>query len=602
MEFFQMCFDSGLIPDIWRQALIFPIPKDPKKDKRVPLNFRGISLLSTISKLYTALLNKRILNFEELSGNLVDKQNGFRPNRNCTDHIFGLTSIIRNRKNQGLSTFCCFIDYQKAFDYVDRDLLLYKLQLYQINGKIYHAISSLYTNTSACVLLNQFMTPWFATSTGVRQGDSLSPTLFALYINDLVTEINSLGKGVSIENNKITTLLYADDLVIISQSVEELNSILELVNSWCRKWRVMINKEKSKVVHFRPKRNDRTELEVKLGDDTLEIVAEYKYLGVHLNEFLLYEQTADILSKSATRALGSVINKFRSLKNMGFETYTKLFNACVVPVLDYASEVWGYKVFENSERVQTNALRYFLGVHKFAPHHALYGDSGWLPGVVNRHCNMIRFWNRMILMDDSRLTKKVFNYDIKCGKLNWSSEIAKIMNKCNLEDSFTQRKFCEIKTVKEKLITLFKAEWINDISKYPKLRTYAKFKLTLETERYLNMEFSRKERSTLAQFRLGILPIRIETGRFLGERPEFRLCIYCEKGAIEDEYHLLFDCDRYKEIRKNTLGFELLDTDLDIMTKSLMSEKTGKLVKFLTLALEKRKNLTYVTDTTRNDL
>ena len=551
--------------------------------------------MSTISKLYTALLNKRILDFEEHSGNFVDEQNGFRRNRNCIDHIFSLTSIIRNRKNQGLSTFCCFIDFQKAFDYVDRDLLLYKLQLYQINGKIYHAISGLYTNTSACVLLNQFMSPWFDTTSGVRQGDSLSPTLFALYINDLITEINALDKGISIGSRNITSLIYADDLVITSSKVEELNCVLDVVNNWCKKWRVLINQDKSKVVHFRPKSIDKTELEFKLGENTLEVVSEYKYLGVILNEFLLYEKTADILSKSATRALGSVITKFRSLKNMGFETYTKLFNACVTPVLDYASEVWGFKTFENSERVQMTALRYFFGVHKFAPHHALYGDSGWLPGVLTRHCNMIRFWNRMILMEDTRLTKMIFNYDLNCNVLNWSTEIGKILKKCNLEDVFQRREYCDVGTVKEKLINIFKAEWVINMQKFPKLRTYAKFKFSLEPEKYLNTELSRKDRSTLAQFRFGILPIRIETGRFLSERPEERLCIYCKKEAVEDEYHLLFDCDIYKDIRKEILNFEILENDLDKTATLLMTEKVRKIVKFLTLALERRKNLTYDT-------
>ncbi len=593
LEFFQACFDSSLIPDLWRQSLIFPIPKDPKKDKRIPLNYRGISLLSTISKLYTAILNKRILDFAELSGVLADEQNGFRPNRNCIDHIFSLTSIIRNRKNQGQSTFCCFIDYQKAFDYVDRDLLLYKLQLYQINGKIYHAISGLYTNTSACVLLNQYITPWFHTNSGVRQGDSLSPTLFALYINDLISEINDLKKGIVIDTDMVTALLYADDLVIMSDNEVDLNCILDIVNKWCIKWRVLINQDKSKVVHFRPKRLNRTEVEFTLGSNILEVVSEYKYLGIFLNEYLLYEYTADILSKSATRALGSVINKFRSLKNMGFKTYTKLFNACVVPVIDYSSEIWGFKPFECSEKVQINALRFFFGVHKFAAHHALYGDSGWFPGVVNRNCNMIRYWNRMLNMDDDRLTKKIFNHDLKLNSFNWCSEICKLLEKCNMKSAFTNREVCDIRLIRDRLECIAKTEWVENQIKYPKLRTYTKFKTTFGTEMYLDISLNRKERSILSQFRFGILPIRIESGRFVGERPEERICIYCQNNSIEDEIHLLFECEQYKDIRNSILGFEILEGDQISKMVTLLTWKSRKTATFLLMALERRKSITY---------
>ena len=589
--FFQTCFETGLIPDIWRQALIHPIPKDPKKDKKVPLNYRGISLLSTVSKLYTSLLNKRILDYEELSGNLADEQNGFRPNRNCCDHIFSLTSIIRNRKNAGLSTFCCFVDYQKAFDFIDRDLLLYKLQLYQINGKIYNAISGLYTNTSACVLLNQFVTPWFDTTSGVRQGDSLSPTLFALYINDLVDEINSLDKGISIDSRKISLLLYADDLVVLTSCEEDLNIMLNTINNWCKKWRVLVNREKSKVVHFRPKRIDRTESNFYLGNDTLEVVTEYKYLGVYLNEFLLYENTADTLSKSATRALGSVLNKFRSLKNMGFQSYTKLFDACVTPVLDYASEVWGFKDYNSSERVKINALRYFFGVHKFAAHQALYGDSGWIPGYIDRRCNMVRLWNRLVNMDESRLTKMVFNYDKSLKKHNWSSEVHEILKTCDMEEKFVQNEVCDIRLVKSRLVNIFKTGWPEGIANLPKLRTYALFKQEHGTEKYLNFDLNRRERSILAQFRFGILPLRVETGRFTGERLEDRKCIFCTEETVEDEFHILLKCDQYNKIREKTLGFVNLNVNINESVLDLMDKGIRKITSFLIETMQKRQEI-----------
>ena len=96
-----------------------PLPKDLNKDKRIPLNYRGIHLLSVVSKLYSSILNERLLTYLDTENMLVDEQNGFRPNRSCQDHVYTACTVIQNRKKH------TFIDLQKAFDFVDRDALLY---------------------------------------------------------------------------------------------------------------------------------------------------------------------------------------------------------------------------------------------------------------------------------------------------------------------------------------------------------------------------------------------------------------------------------------------------------------------------------------------
>ncbi|MCG8049516.1 MAG: hypothetical protein JAY66_28225, partial [Candidatus Thiodiazotropha taylori] len=97
-NFFQLVFDSGLIPSIWRKSVIFPIHKDSTTDKRLPMNYRGISLISCISKLYSSLINKRVSKYLEDNSILAEEQNGFRKTRSCEDHIFTLNSIIRNNR------------------------------------------------------------------------------------------------------------------------------------------------------------------------------------------------------------------------------------------------------------------------------------------------------------------------------------------------------------------------------------------------------------------------------------------------------------------------------------------------------------------------
>ena len=129
-------------------------------------NYRGISLLSCISKLYSAFLNDRISKFLKHNDLLSDEQNGFRANRSCEDHVFTLNNIIRNNTH----VYVTFIDLKKAFDFIDRNMLLYKLLLNNVDGKIYHSIKSIYAETSACI--NNAKTDWFFCKSGIKQGDN----------------------------------------------------------------------------------------------------------------------------------------------------------------------------------------------------------------------------------------------------------------------------------------------------------------------------------------------------------------------------------------------------------------------------------------------
>ena len=216
-KLYQLCFDSGKVPSEWNSAIIFPIPKSKLADARVPLNYRGVSLLSTISKLYTSILNERLREHCE-NDILTDEQNGFRKNRSCVDHIYVLTSIIKNKINKGKPVFACFIDFKKAFDLVNRDLMLVSLYENGIQGNIYFAIKSLYQRTKARVQVNDKLTDWFATYSGVRQGDSMSPTLFSIFLNSLSKDLGQFNSGISVFNRSISHLLYADDLVLLAEN------------------------------------------------------------------------------------------------------------------------------------------------------------------------------------------------------------------------------------------------------------------------------------------------------------------------------------------------------------------------------------------------
>jgi len=270
---FNKMYDSNLVPGVWRMSLIKPIPKNSMTDPHIPLQYRGISLLSTVYKLFTSVLNHRIQSAAERHNLFVDEQNGFRSNRSCEDHIFTLTSIIRNRKKDKLDTFVTFVDFEKAFDRVDRKLLFHKMQLMGFGGKLVAILKTLYENSSVCLNINGFITPSFESKFGVKQGDSISPTLFNLYINDLIDTLNACNGGIKLtEDTQVSALLYADDLAIIADSEQNMKRQLEALSEWCRKWRLIVNAGKTKIVHFRSPAKPRSDFEFILGNSVVEYV------------------------------------------------------------------------------------------------------------------------------------------------------------------------------------------------------------------------------------------------------------------------------------------------------------------------------------------
>ncbi len=549
-KLYVKCFEYCILPSVWLKAIIVPVPKSSTKDPYTPLNYRGIRLLSCVCKVFSGIINKCITNNCEMMNIFVDEQNGFRKGRACIDHIFSLTSLVNNRLAQNKSTYACFIDMQKAFDWVDRDLLLYRLLTYNIDGNIYKCIKALYNHPTSSVLLNGYNTEWFATESGVRQGDSLSPTLFALYINNLAEVLKQQNLGICFEGEKVCILLFADDIVILGENEHELQSLLDSVNDWCMNWKLKINMDKTKIIHFRQKKTKRTEFPFHIGTDTVDIIDKYKYLGIYLNEFMNYQDIASCLSGAAGRALGGIISKFRSFKNVGFNSFSKLYHSGVVPILDYCSGIWGYDNYECSNKVQQRALRYYLGVHQKTPLLAIEGDTGLIPCQIRRQKEMMRFWNRVLLMDQSRLTRKIFQYDYNQCKGNWCSQMKSVFTKVNDIECFNNMRLCDMDTLCNTNMNQYMLQWKTSLGNKPKLRTYVKFKEEYCAEDYVKYCFSRYKRSLVTQLRCGVLPLHIEVGRFRNKSVEERICQVCDSQLVEDELHFVCHCNQYITYRE----------------------------------------------------
>ena len=249
-----------------------------------------------------------------------------------------------------------------------------------IDGKMYLVIKGMYAENKSCLKLNEFLTDWFDIICGVRQGDNLSPTLFAYLINSLALAIMNLGIGVALGNDKVSILLYADDMVLIGKNERELQTMLNCacMYDWSKQWRLKVNTDKTKIIHFRPTRQSVTRYNFNYGGSAVECVKYYKYLGVCVDEFLKYDKCSVILAESASRALGGIIAKFKKFKDCGYNTFTRLFNTGVLSILNYGAEVWGFGNYPKCDNVINRAMRFFLDVHRFAPTAGVVGDMGWL--------------------------------------------------------------------------------------------------------------------------------------------------------------------------------------------------------------------------------
>ena len=285
----------------------------------------------------------------------------------------------------------------------------------------------------------------------------------------------------------------------------------------------------------------------------------YKYLGCTLNEHLDFTFTVSSLADSSGRALSSIITKM--IKNGGFpfKMFCTLYQACVCSISDYSGEVFGYESFESTKKVHLRAARSFLGVPKTTPISGIISECNLLLPQYRTQIRMIRQYHRVIKMNDTRLTKKIFLWDKKVNEENllntWHSEVKSIFSANDMSTIYESGNVFELKGVIEKMEKCMLLAQQADIKlkceNMPKLRTFIKFKDFSNTPSYLTKPLSFIQRKFLAKIRLGSLELRIETGRYSRPRlhEEARTCLVCNNQEIENEAHFLFNCQTYQAER-----------------------------------------------------
>lgn len=579
LKLFNMCIENSYFPKLWNFGLISPIFKKGSLDD--PGNFRGICITSNLGKLFTAILQQRLLCYLNEHKKLNENQAGFIPGHRTTDNIFILSQLIEHAKLTKQPLYLGFIDFRKAFDTIWHEGLLFKLLEKGLGGKFYKVIKSIYrsekcegnentshfkSNINLAVKLPMGITDPFPSNIGVKQGDCMSPILFDCYIDQIVDSLASdIHHGFKInENTMINSLLYADDLVIFSHCHAEMQKNLDKLNDFCTKWKLTVNMKKSQIIVINSKSN---KSQFKINDEPLDFVDTYTYLGVDISSKGL-KLSSHNLALKAQKAWFSLKQSFHSGNVKNVQLLLKLFDICIKPILSYGSEIWcpynysmDYLNLKNkADHIQLQACKWILHVSRQCTNLGVLAETGRLPMLYSFQINLIKYWMHIVASPHDSLLYKVLLL-AKNNKTNWYIYLEKLLlkigfniNTINIETPKAKNSF--ISQVKTKLQDLYNSLWQSKIAKgvnpknNSKMRTYTKFKKSINFEKYLCFK-DVNIRETFTKIRLSEHCLNIEVGRRKNLKPEERLCKFCKNNFVEDEFHFTILCTKYQKSRSS---------------------------------------------------
>ncbi|WKX95022.1 hypothetical protein Q1695_011906 [Nippostrongylus brasiliensis] len=334
----------GRIPNVWKESrtvLIF------KKGQREDIgNYRPISLLSVVYKIFTRILLNRMERI--LDDNQPVEQAGFRKNFSCMDQIQTVAQLIERSREYHIPLVLVFVDYRKAFDSVEINVVLNALVHAGVPSPYVQLLGECFSNTSTTIqLFDRKLT--IPIEKGVRQGDTISPKLFTAALQDAMKNLDWDAKGYPVDGKRISNLRFADDIVLISNSTAETEEMLSELNMAGRKIGLNMNMSKTQ---FMVNQWCDTGL-VKLNEVALQRVDSYVYLGRELNmENDLAPEIAR-RRRAAWAAFSSIREFTDQVNDAGLRA--SIFNASVLPAMCYATETWpdnkaGAKAMQTTHR------------------------------------------------------------------------------------------------------------------------------------------------------------------------------------------------------------------------------------------------------------
>ena len=425
-------WDTEEIPQEIKNATIVTIFKR-KGDKTDCGNWRGISLLSIAGKVISRILLNRLVDAiaEEI---LPESQCGFRRGRGTTDMVFTLRQIQEKSREQQKPLYMVFIDLTKAFDSVNRDALWKVLQKMGCPPKFVSLVKQLHEGMTAEIVSEGEKSETFHVQTGVKQGCVLAPTLFALFLAAMLTEMNRMvdQQGVFVEHridgrlynlrrlmakSKTTTttlrdLLFADDCALVAHSVNDMQELVHAFEDAASSFGLQINVKKTEYM-FQPAPGTTNIAEnIYINGEALKKVSSFSYLGSVISDDCTVDRDITVRLQKASKAYGALQKKLWSQRGIQVKTKLKVYKAAVISTLLYGSQSWPLyrRNVQELEKFHLRCLRRILRIH-------------WTERVTNAEvlkraeltgieCMLIKqqlkWVGHVVRMDDRRFPKQVF--------------------------------------------------------------------------------------------------------------------------------------------------------------------------------------------------
>ena len=476
-------------PKIWTEGLRSSVFKSGSRLDTG--NYRGITILPIIEKIFEIIVYRR-LSFANDAFDKKDKYNGgFLAGCRTADNIFILQGLVKRQLSIGSNLVVCFVDFAKAFDLINRHILFYKIMKCGWHGPVIDTLRNLYSKTSFRVKNNGRVSSMIFNKLGVNQGGVASGLLFRKYMSDLKTYL-STAHGICMSNEIIAHLLWADDLILFSDTFKGLQIQLDGLKQFCSNNHMIVNEIKTKIMVFgNPKRS-----KIHFNSVDIDEVTDYKYLGNIISSTRLPNQdplkkTYKFLSDQARKAIFSMSHKIKSIGELPIEIMFNLFDVLIKPILIYGSDVWGLRseLWGTIDKVFLQYSRCMLHVKATTNNIITVGECGRFPPSTYCQISALCYLNRLHNMESNQLAKKIFCDLVELdqqGFNTWATDASKLVNDLRLDVTNDKNSF--FMNCKRAIQNKFKTTWITHLQNtelYPRLRTYRTIKYEYIMEPYL---------------------------------------------------------------------------------------------------------------------
>ena len=443
---FNKIKSTGSVPKGWNKGRVTLIHKSGLRE--VLMNYRPITVIISLSGLFSKLLNTRLSEVVESHSLLGEVQNGFRKERQMADNSFILNSILMKAKHLKQNVHLCYVDISKAYDTVNREILWKRLAALGFHGDFLECLKALYDGDSLVSVVNGISTKPVYPKRGLRQGCSLSPLLFALYISDLGSDIAASLEGFQIGGLTLSGLLFADDIVLISRTFPGLERLVSLVKTNCDHLKLSINQKKSNLVTP----DDVDHLVLLDADDyvtlSLSKTLSYNYLGT---------ETTLLMSSTATKRQQRCIKSAKSYKFACFhvaktgpdvvDTVLATWSNIAIPSILSGCEVIPFSdtTIEAIERMQSQLAKHVLGLPLSAPNICAQTELGLKPFRMILYKKQLNFYTRVMNLPQSRWVHRVLSEHLRGDWVSpYMAYIAKIRQKTQLIVTPTSKTFIKV--------------------------------------------------------------------------------------------------------------------------------------------------------------